>query len=46
MLDAEENYNIYNKELLVIIKAFKKQKIYLKGPKYLVTVYIDYKNFI
>ena len=44
MLLAEQNYNIYKKELLAIVKALKYQKIYLQEAKYSVTIYIDYIN--
>ena len=38
------NYDIYDKELLVIVDSFKVQKVYLKGFKYKMKIYIDYKN--
>ena len=38
------NYNIYNKELLIIINSFKIWRVYLKELKHIVQVYIDYKN--
>jgi RNase H-like domain found in reverse transcriptase len=46
MIPIELNYKIYNKELLIIIKVFQNQYIYLEGSKYLVEVYIDYKNLL
>ena len=39
---AEINYKIHDKELLVIIKAFKKWHHYLKGAKYKIEVFTDY----
>ena len=39
---AEINYDIHNKELLVIIKAFKKWYHYFKGAKYKIEVFINY----
>ena len=41
---AELNYNIYNKELLVIVAAFKKQRVYLKEAIFKVQVYSNNKN--
>jgi hypothetical protein len=40
----ELNYVIYDKELIVIIEAFKEWKHYLMGTKYKIKVYTDYKN--
>ena len=34
MMPAKFNYNIYNKELLVIVVACKQWQLYLEGPKY------------
>jgi len=42
--NEEYNYEIYNKELLVIIWAFKEWRPELEGAKYPITVIIDYKN--
>ena len=42
----ELNYNIYNKELLGIVTALKKQKAFLQGTERLFIVKIDYKNLI
>ena len=39
---AEMNYEIHNKELLVIIKAFKKWYHYFKGAKYKIKVFINH----
>ena len=41
---AELNYDIYDKELLVIFKAFKIRWYYLKGPAYPIDVVTDHKN--
>ena len=43
---SEINYEIHNKELLVIVKAFKQQKTYLKEFKNSVQIYTDYKNMM
>jgi len=41
---AELNYDIHDKELLAIFKAFKIWRHYLKGLAYPINVVIDYKN--
>ena len=41
---AELNYNIYNKKLLAIFKAFKIWQHYLESLAYSINVVIDYKN--
>jgi hypothetical protein len=46
MSSAEMNYDIHDKELLTVITAFQKWKIYLKGIKYQVKVFTDYQNLI
>ena len=43
---VELNYNIYNKELLVIVIVLKKQKAFLQGTIELFIIKIDYKNLI
>ena len=44
-LSTEEcNYEIYDKELLAIIRAFEEWRPELEGSKYLVIVITDYKN--
>ena len=40
----ELNYDIHDKELLVIVNSFKIWKIYLKELKHIIKVYTDYKN--
>ena len=44
MSPAEQNYNIYEKELLAIVEALKHWKIYLQGAKYPVTIHTDHMN--
>ena len=41
---AECNYEIYNKELMVIICTFKEWRSELEGSTYLINVITDYKN--
>jgi len=41
---AELNYEIHNKELLAIWKAFMEWKHYLNGADKLITVYTDHQN--
>jgi hypothetical protein len=43
---AELNYEIYDKELLAIVDAFREWRVYLEGSKYPVQVYTDHKNLI
>jgi hypothetical protein len=40
----ELNYNIYNKELLGIVAAFKEWRAFLQGTEKLFIVKMDYKN--
>ena len=42
----ELNYDIYNKELLGIVIALKKQRVFLQGIEKLFIVKTDYKNLI
>lgn len=44
--DAELNYQIHDKELMAIIKAFEEWRVYLSGTKEQVTVYTDHKNLV
>jgi hypothetical protein len=39
-----ERYLVYDKELMAIIEGFKEWEVYLKGARYPVTIYSDYKN--
>ena len=41
---AKYNYKIYNKELLAIIRYFKQWQFKLKGAKFLIKVFSNYKN--
>ncbi|KAF8628194.1 hypothetical protein AX14_011262 [Amanita brunnescens Koide BX004] len=41
---AERNYEIYNKEMLVIVKAFEEWSHYLKGAKETIEVLTDHQN--
>jgi hypothetical protein len=43
---VELNYNIYDKELLAIMKVFKEWRVYLEGVTLLVKVLIDHKNLL
>ena len=43
---AELNYNIHDKELLAIIKAYKTWRAYLEGARYIVQVFTDHKNLL
>jgi hypothetical protein len=44
MTNAELNYDIYDKELLTIFKAFRQWRAYLEGAKYEVQVFSDHNN--
>jgi hypothetical protein len=44
IIPAELNYNIYNKELLVIVTALWHWRIYLEGAKHNITMILDHKN--
>ena len=46
MTPLELNYNIYNKELLDIVTAFKEWRAFLQGIIELFIIKIDYKNLI
>ena len=46
MTPAELNYNIYNKELLGIVAALKKQRAFLYSTIELFRVITDYKNLV
>jgi len=43
---AELNYDIYDKELLAIVEAFKEWRIYLQGAAHQTQVYSDHKNLL
>ena len=44
--ESELNYEIHDKELLAIVKAFKQWKSYLEESKDFIQVYTDHKNLI
>jgi len=44
MISAETNYDIHDKELLIIIITLQEWRIYLKDFKYPVKVLTDHKN--
>ncbi|QRW15575.1 Retrotransposable element Tf2 protein [Rhizoctonia solani] len=44
LLPAEKNYNIFDKELLAVIRAFKEWRHLLEGSKLPVQVLTDHKN--
>jgi len=43
---AELNYNIYDKELMVIYETFRRWRHYLKGTQTPVDVVTDHKNLV
>jgi hypothetical protein len=42
--DTERNYEIYNKELLGIVRALEEWRHYIQGSGFKTTVYTDHKN--
>ena len=46
MMGPKLNYNIHNKELLIVVKALREWRVYLEGTKYSVQIYIDHKNLL
>ena len=46
MTPAELNYNIYNKELLNIVTAFKESRVFLYSIIELLKVITNYKNLV
>ena len=42
--DAEQNYEIHDKELLAILEAYKEWKHYVVGSEQPITVYTDHQN--
>src|SRR5271154_1896941 len=44
MIPAELNYDIYDKELLAIVEAFKQWRAYLEGASHTIQVYSDHNN--
>ena len=46
LMPAEQNYDIYNKELLAIIDAFKNWWYYLQGARHEISIITDYKNLM
>jgi len=41
---TEQNYQIYDRELLALIRALEEWKVYLEGAKHPVTIYVDHDN--
>ena len=41
---AEFNYPIYDKELLAVVEAFKKWRVYVEGAAHPVQVFTNHKN--
>lgn len=44
MSPAEQNYDIYDKELLSVVQAFQDWRVYLEGSPHEVSVISDHKN--
>jgi hypothetical protein len=43
---TELNYNIYDKELLVIVEVLKEWRVYLQEASFLITILTNHKNLI
>ena len=46
MMGPKLNYDIHDKELLIVVEALRKWRVYLEGTKYPVQIYTDYKNLL
>jgi hypothetical protein len=46
LTSAEINYQVYDKELLAIIMAFKQWRPYLAGAQHRIQVLTDHKNLL
>ena len=43
---AEQNYDIFNKELLGVVASLKHWRIYLEGASHQITVFTDHSNLV
>ena len=46
MTGPELNYDIHDKELLIVVEALCKWRVYLEETKYPIQIYIDHKNLL
>jgi hypothetical protein len=46
LTEAELNYDLYDKEMLAVVHAFKKWRHYLQGAQHKTLVYTDHQNLI
>ena len=46
MTGPKLNYDIHDKELLVVVEALREWRVYLEGTKYSVQIYTDHKNLL
>jgi hypothetical protein len=44
MTSIDLNYDIHNKEMLVIVSPFKERRIYLEGAEHPILVFSDHQN--
>jgi hypothetical protein len=42
--ETEQRYQIYDRELLALIRALEEWKVYLEGARHTITVYMDHSN--
>ena len=46
LIPAEHNYNVYDRELLALIKGLEHWHHLLMGTEHKITVYTDHKNLM
>ena len=46
IIGLELNYDIHDKELLIVVEALRKWRVYLEGTKYPIQIYTDHKNLL
>ena len=44
--DAERNYEIYDKELLAVVRALEEWRHYLEGGEHPIEIISDHKNLL
>ena len=44
LIEAERNYDIYDLELLAIVKALRNWRLFLAGSPHIITVHTDHTN--
>jgi len=44
--EAERNYNVYDRELLAIVKSLKHWRVYLAGAPHQIVIHTDHANLV